>query len=54
MHLMSEGKSDNDGPRPSIQEKMKKDEDSLRKRFAEQVRLEEMRFRQWEQKVYAV
>ncbi len=32
--------------------KMKNDEETLRKRFTEQVRLEETRFRQWEQKVF--
>lgn len=35
----------------NLQAKLKEDEDSLRKRFAEQVRLEETRFRHWEQKV---
>lgn len=35
----------------AFQLKMKQDEAALRKRFAEQVRLEETRFRQWEQKV---
>ncbi|KAH6583764.1 hypothetical protein BASA60_001285 [Batrachochytrium salamandrivorans] len=30
---------------------MKEDEEALRKRFTEQVRQEESRFRQWEQKL---
>ena len=31
--------------------KMKEEEEALRKRFTEQVRMEENRFRQWEQRV---
>jgi cell division control protein 12 len=38
-------------PTVDMPAKMKQDEEALRKRFAEQVRLEETRFRQWEQKV---
>ena len=33
--------------------KLKEEEESLRKRFTEQVRLEEQRFRQWEQRLIA-
>jgi len=32
--------------------KFKEEEEALRKRFTEQVKLEESRFRQWEQRVY--
>ena len=35
-------------------EKMKESEEMLRKRFTEQVRAEEARFRKWENKVFAV
>jgi cell division control protein 12 len=52
--LTGQGRSDEDqagSGKRNIQAKMKEDEDALRKRFAEQVRLEETRFRQWEQKV---
>jgi hypothetical protein len=33
--------------------KFKEEEEALRKRFTEQVKLEESRFRQWEQRVHA-
>jgi septin family protein len=33
--------------------KFKEEEEALRKRFTEQVKLEEARFRQWEQRVYS-
>lgn len=36
----------------ALEMQMKSDEDSLRKRFAEQVRTEESRFKVWEQKVF--
>jgi cell division control protein 12 len=32
--------------------KFKEEEEALRKRFTEQVKLEEARFRQWEQRVF--
>ena len=32
--------------------KFKEEEEALRKRFTEQVKLEEARFRQWEQRVH--
>ena len=32
--------------------KFKEEEEALRKRFTEQVKLEESRFRQWEQRVF--
>jgi cell division control protein 12 len=35
-----------------FREKMKLDEDNLRKKFTEQVRLEEARFRKWENNVH--
>ena len=52
--LTSEGRSDDDPmvrARKALELKMKEEEEALRKRFTEQVRLEESRFRQWEQKV---
>ena len=38
-------------PRKLDNPKFKEEEDSLRKRFTEQVKIEEQRFRQWEQKL---
>lgn len=52
--LTSQGKNDDDPvqkAKKSLAIQMKEDEDNLRRRFTEQVRLEENRFRQWEQKV---
>ena len=49
-----EGKSDDDPAtkaNKALIGSMKKDEEMLRKRFTEQVRMEENRFRQWEQRV---
>ena len=54
--LTSEGRSDDDPAvraRKGLEAKMKEEEDALRKRFTEQVRMEENRFRQWEQRVRA-
>jgi cell division control protein 12 len=53
--LRQEGRSDDDPEvrsRKVLEIKMKEEEEALRKRFTEQVRLEETRFRQWEQKVF--
>jgi cell division control protein 12 len=53
--LTGQGRSDDlAGAKRNVQSKMREDEDALRKRFAEQVRLEETRFRQWEQKVWGL
>ena len=52
--LASRGYSDNDPhslSKKMLADKMREDEESLRKRFTEQVKLEENRFRQWEQRV---
>jgi cell division control protein 12 len=52
--LTSEGRSDDDPAiraRKTLESKMKEEEEALRKRFTEQVRMEENRFRQWEQRV---
>ncbi|KAJ3196031.1 hypothetical protein HDU82_001911 [Entophlyctis luteolus] len=52
--LTSEGRSDDDpviSARRNFESKMKEEEEALRKRFTEQVRQEENRFRQWEQKL---
>ncbi|KAJ3274179.1 hypothetical protein HDV01_003462 [Terramyces sp. JEL0728] len=52
--LTASGLSDDDPVRnaqKNMSAKMKEDEESLRKRFTEQVRLEESRFRKWEQNV---
>ncbi|KAI9204223.1 Septin-domain-containing protein [Polychytrium aggregatum] len=54
--LTAEGRSDDDPSaraRKVMDTKMKEEEDALRKRFTEQVRLEEARFRQWEQRLIA-
>ncbi|KAJ3057509.1 hypothetical protein HK097_004030 [Rhizophlyctis rosea] len=54
--LTSEGRSDDDPAvraRKGLEAKMKEEEDALRKRFTEQVRMEENRFRQWEQRLIA-
>jgi cell division control protein 12 len=53
-HLMSQGFSDPDtemNARKMFEIKMKLDEENLRKRFTEQVKTEEQRFRQWEQRL---
>ncbi|KAI9017371.1 Septin-domain-containing protein [Gaertneriomyces semiglobifer] len=54
--LTSEGHTD-DGPairaKRQIEVRMKDEEEALRKRFTEQVRMEENRFRQWEQRLIA-
>ncbi|KAH6583746.1 hypothetical protein BASA60_001267 [Batrachochytrium salamandrivorans] len=52
--LTTMGRSDDDPvahAKKSLASKMKEDEEALRKRFTEQVRQEESRFRQWEQKL---
>ncbi len=52
--LASRGHSDDDPhslSKKMLADKMKEDEENLRKRFTEQVKLEENRFRQWEQRV---
>ncbi|KAI8911748.1 Septin-domain-containing protein [Gorgonomyces haynaldii] len=49
--LTGQGVSDDDPLPQKVNNKMKTDEEDLRKRFTEQVRLEEARFRQWEQKL---
>ncbi|KAJ3131088.1 hypothetical protein HK100_006832 [Physocladia obscura] len=52
--LTAEGRTDNDpaiSARRNFEAKMKEEEGALRKRFAEQVKVEENRFRQWEQKL---
>ncbi|KAJ3165637.1 hypothetical protein HK101_000193 [Irineochytrium annulatum] len=52
--LTSEGRSDDDPgvrARRQLESKMKEEEEALRKRFTEQVRTEENRFRQWEQRL---
>ncbi|KAI8607115.1 hypothetical protein BC830DRAFT_204600 [Chytriomyces sp. MP71] len=52
--LTAAGRSDDDpvlSARRNFEGKMKEEEEALRKRFTEQVRLEENRFRQWEQKL---
>ncbi|KAI8900683.1 Septin-domain-containing protein, partial [Globomyces pollinis-pini] len=54
--LTSQGRNDNDPVRIAQKtgsQKMKDDEEALRKRFTEQVRLEEARFRKWEQNLIA-
>jgi cell division control protein 12 len=40
-------------PRKLDNPKYKEEEEALRKRFTEQVKIEEQRFRQWEQKLIA-
>lgn len=52
--LISIGQSDDDPASRSkklLAKKLKEDEEALRKRFTDQVRQEEKRFRQWEQRV---
>ncbi|KAJ3297383.1 hypothetical protein HK104_000554 [Borealophlyctis nickersoniae] len=52
--LTAEGRSDDDPAvraRKGLEAKMKEEEEALRKRFTEQVRMEENRFRQWEQRL---
>ncbi|KAJ3211205.1 hypothetical protein HDU83_002824 [Entophlyctis luteolus] len=52
--LTSDGRSDDDpviSARRNFEAKMKEEEEALRKKFTEQVRQEENRFRQWEQKL---
>ncbi|KAJ1560541.1 hypothetical protein HK405_006732 [Cladochytrium tenue] len=52
--LTAEGRSDDDPAvraRKNLEQKMREEEEALRKRFTEQVRMEENRFRQWEQKL---
>ena len=52
--LASRGHSDDDPhslSKKMLTDQMKQDEENLRKRFTEQVKLEENRFRQWEQRV---
>ncbi|KAJ3110811.1 hypothetical protein HDU96_006248 [Phlyctochytrium bullatum] len=54
--LTAEGRSDDDPgvrARKALEAKMKEEEEALRKRFTEQVRMEENRFRQWEQRLIA-
>ncbi|KAI8927103.1 Septin-domain-containing protein [Entophlyctis helioformis] len=54
--LTSMGRSDDDPvvrAKKVLASKMKEDEEALRKRFTEQVRQEENRFRQWEQRLIA-
>ncbi|KAI8821707.1 Septin-domain-containing protein [Fimicolochytrium jonesii] len=54
--LASEGRTDDDPAsraRKQLEGNMKEEEEALRKRFTEQVRLEENRFRQWEQRLIA-
>jgi cell division control protein 12 len=52
--LAARGHSDDDPhslSKKMLADQMKQDEENLRKRFTEQVKLEENRFRQWEQRV---
>lgn len=52
--LIAQGRNDDDPDamaKKTLETKMKNEEEALRKRFTEQVRLEEARFRKWEQKV---
>lgn len=52
--LTASGRLDDDPvsfAKKSLAQKMKQDEESLRKKFTEQVKLEEARFRKWEQNV---
>ena len=52
--LTASGRSDDDPAafaKKNLSAKMKQDEESLRKKFTEQVKLEEARFRKWEQNV---
>lgn len=54
--LTALGRSDDDPAviaRKTLEVKMKEEEEALRRRFTEQVRMEESRFRQWEQKLIA-
>ncbi|KAI8799873.1 Septin-domain-containing protein [Cladochytrium replicatum] len=54
--LASEGRSDDDPvvrARKALESRMKAEEDQLRKRFTDQVRSEEARFRKWEQQLIA-
>ncbi|KAI8585683.1 Septin-domain-containing protein [Geranomyces variabilis] len=54
--LGAEGRTDDDPAqraRRGLESKMKEEEEALRKRFTEQVRMEENRFRQWEQRLIA-
>lgn len=52
---LAEGGLETDAPqnhaKKDLEVKMREDEDLLRKRFTEQVRKEEQRFKTWEQKV---
>jgi cell division control protein 12 len=52
--LTTMGRNDEDPDamaKKTLEKSMKGEEEALRKRFTEQVRLEESRFRKWEQKV---
>ena len=54
MKVTAQGKTDDDTQgkaRKAFERTMKEEEEALRKRFTEQVRSEEARFRAWEQKV---
>ena len=54
--LTALGRSDDDPAviaRKTLEVKMKEEDEALRRRFTEQVRMEESRFRQWEQKLIA-
>ncbi|KAJ3022580.1 hypothetical protein HKX48_005766 [Thoreauomyces humboldtii] len=54
--MASEGRNDDDPAtraRRGLEGQMKEEEEALRKRFTEQVRMEENRFRQWEQRLIA-
>jgi len=52
-HLIAQGRNDKSvgGDYENLASKMKEDEEVVRKRLTEQVRNEEGRFKQWEQKV---
>jgi cell division control protein 12 len=52
-HLVAQGRTDGDGDYAAkeLVNKMKEDEEVLRRRLTEQVKNEEGRFKQWEQKV---
>jgi cell division control protein 12 len=52
-HFQAMGKGDDSViGNTQVLQKMKQDEEQLRKKFTEQVRLEETRFRKWEQNVF--
>ncbi|KAJ3128599.1 hypothetical protein HK098_004025 [Nowakowskiella sp. JEL0407] len=54
--MVAEGRTDDDPvlrARKTLETKMKDEEEALRKRFTDQVRMEENRFRQWEQRLIA-